>query len=108
MDIKIGENIKFYRLKAGLTQEEVAKLCDKEPSEISNYETNRVTPSLQMIMKLALSLNISIHSLTSNNNRAFKNQLMNPNIYKDLSNLNEKELNKIINQLIHLIDNQNI
>lgn len=106
MDIKIGENLKFYRVKAGLTQEEIAKFCDKEPSEISNYETNKITPSLPILLKISLFIDVPLHTLTISDHNTIDNQLKSLDAYENLCNLNEKELSKIVNLLVHINDNQ--
>ena len=42
-NLKLNDNICFYRKKQGLTQEELAKKIDTSRSNIANYENNKNT-----------------------------------------------------------------
>lgn len=61
--LSIGENIKMYRNKKGLTQPELGKLIHKSESSIRKYESGNVTPSIDILNKLADELGVSINDL---------------------------------------------
>lgn len=51
--MKIGENIRKYRRRAGLTLAEVENLCGIGKSRLSRYENDFVQPNLDSIQVLA-------------------------------------------------------
>lgn len=57
--IKLGENIKQCRKKAGYTQEQLAEKANISLDFMSKIEVNINKPGLKTIFKLALALNIS-------------------------------------------------
>lgn len=61
----IGETIRFYRKKAGLTQSQLAERVGCNQPSIAHYEANRVTPPISRIKKLSWELNISAEMLLS-------------------------------------------
>lgn len=61
--MSIGENIKLYRNKKGLTQPELGKLIHKSESSIRKYESDTVTPSIDILNELANKLGITINDL---------------------------------------------
>lgn len=67
--MKIAENIKFYRLHLGLTQEKLANFLNGKKSLISNYENGHSTPDIYVLIKLADIFQISLDELVG---REFK------------------------------------
>ena len=67
--LKIAENIKFYRLQLGLTQEKLANLLNGKKSLISNYENDHSTPDIYTLVELANIFNITLDELVG---RVFK------------------------------------
>lgn len=63
--MSIGENIKIYRKKRGLTQEQLAKLSGLSKNAIYNYENNKRTPSVDIANKIANALEVSLYSLNN-------------------------------------------
>ena len=61
--MKISENIKFYRLQLGLTQEKLANLLNGKKSLISNYENGHSTPDIYVLIKLADIFQITLDEL---------------------------------------------
>jgi len=51
-------NLKFYRKQQGISQEKLAELCGFSTSTISCVESFHQNPSLDLILKIANSLNI--------------------------------------------------
>ena len=52
----IGDNIKFYRKNAGLTQKELGKLFGVSYVTVSTWESGRTTPSIDIIEGLCVAL----------------------------------------------------
>ncbi len=64
MEIKIGENIKKYRNKAGLSQEDFAKKSDVKYTTLTKIESNVIKkPSVFIMAKLAKVLGVAIDDL---------------------------------------------
>ena len=61
--MKIAENIKFYRLQLGLTQEKLANLLNGKKSLISNYENGHATPDIYILVKLADIFQVTLDEL---------------------------------------------
>ena len=53
-----SSNIKFYRAQNNLSQQELAEKCDTATNYISEIETGRKFPSIEMIEKLSNVLNV--------------------------------------------------
>ena len=63
-EIKIGENIKKYRNKQGLSQEDFAKKSDVKYTTLTKIESNVIKkPSVIIMSKLAETLGVSIEDL---------------------------------------------
>lgn len=62
-NIKIAENIRFFRKQAGLTQEELAARFGCRKTLISNYEIGRNTPDIETLWELADIFDITIDEL---------------------------------------------
>ncbi|KAF5030406.1 helix-turn-helix protein [anaerobic digester metagenome] len=59
----IGEKIKYFREKIGLTQNTLAAAAQLHPVSIRKYETNKMQPQPPQIKKIADVLNISPNTL---------------------------------------------
>jgi transcriptional regulator with XRE-family HTH domain len=63
-EINIGENIKKYRNKQGLSQEDFAKKSGVKYTTLTKIESNVIKkPSVLIMAKLAKALNVSIEDL---------------------------------------------
>lgn len=62
-NIKIAENIRFFRKQEGLTQEELAARFGSRKTLISNYEIGRNTPDIETLWELADIFDITIDEL---------------------------------------------
>lgn len=63
MDISLGERIKEIRKMKGISQEELAHLCDISPGAVSKWENNLSRPSGNNLEKLIAALGISESTL---------------------------------------------
>lgn len=61
--MKIGQSIKERRQALNYTQEQLAEKVQVSRSTISNWETNRNYPDIQMIVDLSNTLDISLDAL---------------------------------------------
>ena len=61
--INYGEELKFHRQKANLSQLELAKLINTSQQNISRWEKNEVEPSISFCVALADYYGISIDEL---------------------------------------------
>jgi transcriptional regulator with XRE-family HTH domain len=59
----IGKNIRKYRVSAGLTQEEFARLMKISRPTVSSWEVNRTEPSMQDVQRMAEVLHCSVSDL---------------------------------------------
>ncbi|MCD8307296.1 MAG: XRE family transcriptional regulator [Clostridia bacterium] len=53
-----SKNLRFYRLKSGMTKKELADKCQLTPMAISNYENGKRTPRYDLIEEIANVLNV--------------------------------------------------
>lgn len=57
---EIGRRIKFYRLKCGLTQQQMAAKLDIAQGQISDYEAGKVAVPIDLLGYMADVINVSI------------------------------------------------
>ena len=62
----IGKNLKYFRLSAGLSQDELAKRLGITKMAISNYENDKREVDSRMLIKIADALNIKAINLLKN------------------------------------------
>ncbi len=63
VDAHIGERIRYYRKKKGMTQKALADLCGLSEAAIRNYELGNRTPDRDTIMDISAHLEVSYHSI---------------------------------------------
>ena len=61
--ITLGKNVRKYRLIFGFSQEELAGKCDCSNSHIGQIENARGIPSLDMVVRIANSLSVTVDQL---------------------------------------------
>ena len=59
----IGEKIKYFRSRIGITQSKLAELSGIHPVSIRKYETNKMIPQAAQIDRLAEALGVSSFAL---------------------------------------------
>ena len=59
IDATLGERIRFYRQQAGLTQKELAGLCEVSESAIRNYELGNRVPDFLTLRTIAEKLRVN-------------------------------------------------
>lgn len=60
---RIGGRLKARRLKLGLSQESVAKVCKLSPSYLSQLEAGLRNPTIDMLYRLGKTLGVTLHEL---------------------------------------------
>lgn len=60
----IGEKIKYFRTRIGITQAKLAELSGIHPVSIRKYETNKMIPQSQQIDRIAEALGVSSFAIT--------------------------------------------
>ena len=60
---KIGANIRHYRQLLGLSQTELANLCDVELSTINRIELGKSSPTISMLFVVAEQLQVQPEEL---------------------------------------------
>jgi DNA-binding XRE family transcriptional regulator len=61
--IKLGQNLRKFRLKKNLSQDNLAKILNVDRAYISNIENGRMNPTLSTLEKIAKALGISSSEL---------------------------------------------
>lgn len=56
--LKLGENLKKYRIDADLTQEQLAEIVGIHPTYVGKLEGGKNNPSVKMLYKITRALNI--------------------------------------------------
>ncbi|HXI84037.1 MAG TPA: helix-turn-helix transcriptional regulator [Verrucomicrobiae bacterium] len=62
----IGEAIRGYRKKAGLTQERLSELADLHPNHLGEIERGETFVSLLALIRLAKVLKVRVRDLVAN------------------------------------------
>ncbi|WP_265182882.1 helix-turn-helix domain-containing protein [Pseudomonas putida] len=58
-----GKRIRLLRMSAGLSQEQLANLCDLDRTYIGGIERGERNPALKNIYRLAKALDVSLSNL---------------------------------------------
>ncbi len=64
IDATLGERIRFYRQQAGLTQKELAGLCEVSESAIRNYELGNRVPDFLTLHEIAGKLRVNYAAIS--------------------------------------------
>lgn len=65
---KIGERVSKLRKDRGLSQEDLAIMCNKQKQNISRLETGSINPSLFYLYELSMVLNVKISDFFKDDN----------------------------------------
>jgi len=55
-----SKNLKYYRLKKGMTKKDLAELVNITPMAISNYENGKRKPDMELMKKMAMVLGVRV------------------------------------------------
>lgn len=67
--MKLKDNLRFLRRKAGLTQAELAKKMHLRQYNISDYEIGRIEPNIQTLIRFADIFDVSLDFLVGRKTR---------------------------------------
>ena len=98
--LNIGEKIILLRKRDNLSQAQLAKSIGASRTIIGNYERNTNTPSIEMMLKIAKTFDVSIDYIVGEGNLANFDKDVLKRI-EDIENLDNDTKNK----LFFLIDN---
>lgn len=65
--VTLGKNIRKYRQDCGMRQEDLAEMCGCSNSHIGQIENARGIPSLEMIVRIANALSVTVDQLLREN-----------------------------------------
>lgn len=60
---QIAQNIRIYRAKFNMTQEQLANLCNTTQQYINQIENEKVTISVYTLLKIAESFDVEVNDL---------------------------------------------
>ena len=89
----LGEHILILRKKHGLSQAALGKKVNTSGDIIGRYERNIMTPSIDVIIKIADALNVSIDYLVGKTTLELDNNVLKR--IEEVSKLTDEEKDKI-------------
>lgn len=60
---KIGERIRFLRESKGISQQNLAAICNFEKGNLSRIEAGRTNPTISTLYKISQALEVTISEL---------------------------------------------
>jgi transcriptional regulator with XRE-family HTH domain len=107
IDLKrqIGVRVRAAREKAGLTQEELAHLVNRDKDSVSLIERGRTVPTLQMLLDLSAGLKIGLLDLvpTEPVRKSEKRLKLEAEVIGLLADLSDDRLRYIRDQVASLV-----
>lgn len=95
-NIQIGEQIRYYRNKNGISQETLALIANVNPAYVGQIERGVKSPTINTLKKLSNALGIDLATLFSPI----------PNTEEHLSEIRKHETEKIMLSINRLNDNE--
>ena len=102
--MKFNERLKLYRKKAGLSQEQFASTLNVKQYNVSDYEVGRSEPSIQLLVKIAKVLNVSIDELLGNENAPLSLEGKEKKLLEEIDNLPEEDRIKAVDLALQIIE----
>ena len=103
---KIGHHVKVSRKEENLTQEALAEKCDTTSRYLSDIENGKCKPSLDMLAKICVALDVSIDSLLYDSPIPYTGYLVKNAIPEKVNKLNKQELLFLDRMLDLMLDRQ--
>ncbi len=100
----LGEHIRRARLEKGLSQENLAELLDITPTHIKHIESGHRKPSVEVLLKLASQLNMSVDNLVFQTENP-ENQMIRQ-IENLLPRCSKRDLNIVLDILNSMLKNK--
>lgn len=101
----IGKRIQSARKDAHMTQDDLADKCGCTSKYVSNIETGKKTPSLDLLTKISSALEVTVDSLLIDSPLAFSKYYVDAVIEKKISQLSKPylvALNDALDSLLKL------
>lgn len=83
--VMVGKNIKRYRENKKMTQDDLAAKLSMTRQAISNWETEKTQPDLEMLQKISQILEVSIEEIIYGEKRQRTITIINNNIVKNVT-----------------------
>ena len=93
MEKTLGQKIREYRLKRGMTQEELAEKLLSSKSTISEYENNKIDIKISILREIAKVLGTPLSHLLSEEDDDIDDEVM--QMAMALNQIKSKELRKV-------------
>lgn len=90
------ENLKFYRKKAGLSQQQLAERCGMATNYLSEIEREQKFPSVETIERLSAELNVPAHLLFWDSRTSVDSELM-------IQHRNEEFCEKLLSEVSRIL-----
>lgn len=108
----VGENIKRFRKKQGLTQKQLGELCGMNESQLRRYEIGKANPKIETIQKIAEAMSVPINHLLEGNWSQYLSDRWPEGrelkgLYNQLNESGQKEAVKRVTELTRLPEYRN-
>ena len=105
--VKIGHRVKVSRKEESLSQEALAEKCATTSRYLSDIENGKCRPSLDLLARICVALDVSIDSLLYDSPIPYTGYLVKNAIPNKVNKLNKQSLIFLDSMLDLLILNQN-
>ena len=99
MNDNYGNQIKEYRLKLGMTQNEVASELEVTPGYISNVENGRTAMSLRLLMYYSKLMGITLDELVGNLEPTYRASATDNALFSIIKELDDEKKEKLLETL---------
>ena len=96
MNDNYGELIKSYRIKLGLTQNQVAAEMDVTPGYISNVENGRNAMSLRFLIYYAKLMGVTLDELVGNLEPDYTSNALDNALMAEISKMDDQAKEKLL------------
>ena len=105
--MKLAENLKFFRKKSGISQEELAEICQVSRQAIAKWENEESIPTLENLVFLADYYKISLDELVGrkvcNNYKQIKEYLLKFSS-DDIPTSEEDDISAIVKRYMRFVE----
>lgn len=91
-----GEQIKSYRIKLGLTQNQVAAEMDVTPGYISNVENGRTAMSLRFLIYYAKLMGVTLDELVGTLEPEYTSNALENALMAEISKMDDAKKEKLL------------
>ena len=91
-----GEQIKSYRIKLGLTQNQVAAEMDVTPGYISNVENGRTAMSLRFLIYYAKLMGVTLDELVGTLEPEYTSNALENALMAEISKMDDAQKEKLL------------